>query len=112
MDVAVHVRKDQVPEEVCQLAEAKVHRVVRRAPVLERADVKLGEDPHAPPTTNRICEVTATGHGHTLRARAQAQDFLVAVDITMRKLEHQVERLKGKVLSRTHPRRARVAGRS
>jgi ribosomal subunit interface protein len=111
MDVAVHIRKDQVPEEVRELAEAKVHRVVRRAPVLERADVKLEEDPRAPSATHRICEVTVTGHGHTLRARAQAHDFLVAVDITMKKLEHQVERLKGKVLSRTHPRRARVVAR-
>ena len=108
MDVAVHGRKNQVPEEVKELAQTKVARVVRRAQVLERADVKLGEDPHAPAATFKVCEVTATGHGHTLRARAGSDDFLVAVDIVVKKLEHQVERLKGKLLARSHPRRSRV----
>ncbi len=104
MDVAVHSRKSEVPDEVRDLTQAKVTRVFRRATVIERAEVKLGEDPHAPASSNRVCEVKATGHGHTLRARAAADDFLVAVDIVSRKLERQVERLKGKLIARSHPR--------
>jgi len=112
VDVAVHGRKSQVPDEVRELAQAKVARVVKRAPVLEKADVKLGEDPHAPAATKRVCEVVVTGHGHTLRARAGAHDLLVAVDMVVEKLEHQVERLKGKMLARSHPRRTRAPART
>lgn len=104
MDVAVHIRKSEVPEDVRDLAQAKVTRVIRRLAVIERADVTLGEDPHAPASANRVCEVKATGHGYTLRARAAAHDSLAAVDIVSRKLERQVERLKGKLIGRSHPR--------
>lgn len=109
MDVAVHGRKSEVPDEVRELAQTKVARVVKRAPVLEKAEVKLGEDPHAPSATKRVCEVVVTGHGHTLRARAGAHDLLAAVDMVVEKLEHQVERLKGKLLARSHPRRSKSA---
>jgi len=111
VDVEVHGRKREVPMEVRELAQTKVSKVVRRAPVLEKAEVKLGEDPHAPAATHRVCEVTVTGHGHTLRARAGADDFLAAVDIVVKKLEHQVERLKGKLVARSHPRRSRESPR-
>jgi ribosomal subunit interface protein len=111
VDVAVNGRKKEVPTEVRELASTKVSRVVRRAPVLERAEVKLGEDPKAPAAANRVCEVIVTGHGHTLRARAAADDFVSAVDMVVKKLEHQVERLKGKLISRSHPRRPKVAVR-
>ncbi|MGD0321677.1 MAG: ribosome-associated translation inhibitor RaiA [Acidimicrobiales bacterium] len=108
MDVAVHGRKDLVSEEVRELAQMKVARIVRRAPVLDKAEVKLGQDPRAPAAANRVCEVIVTGHGFTLRARAGAHDFLVAVDVAVEKLEHQVERLKGKLLARSHPRRTKT----
>jgi ribosomal subunit interface protein len=112
VDVAVHGRKRLVPEEVRDIAQVKVTKVVRRAPVLERAEVTLGEDPTAPAAEVRFCEVKATGHGHTLRARAGAPEFLAAVDIAVKKLDHQVEKLKGKVLGRTHPRRKRLPART
>jgi ribosomal subunit interface protein len=100
-----------VPDEVRSLAHAKVARLGRLNPVLERAEVRLTEDPDAPGAKRRMCEVTITGHGHTVRARAAAQDVLVAVDKVVDKLEHQLERLKGKLVGRSHPRRTReVAG--
>jgi len=112
MDVAVHGRKSVVPDDVREVAQAKIAKVIRRAPVLEKADVKLGEDLHAPASANMVCEVTVTGHGHTLRAHAGAHDLLVAVDMVVEKLEHQVERLKGKLLTRSHQRRTKTPARS
>jgi ribosomal subunit interface protein len=105
VDVAVLGRKDTVPEEVRALAQAKVAKLGRLTPVLERAEVRLSEDRDAPGSGRRVCEVTMTGHGHTLRAKAAARDMLVAVDKVVDKLEHQVERLKGKLVGRSHPRR-------
>ena len=105
MDVSVLGRKDMVPDEVRAMAHAKVAKLGRLTPVLEHAEVRLTEDPAAPGTKRTMCEVTITGHGHTVRAHAAAHEVLVAVDKVVAKLEHQVERLKGKLVGRSHPRR-------
>lgn len=105
MDVDVKGRKDTVSDEVRMAAHTKVAKIGRLNPVLERAEVRLTEDRDAPTAGRRVCEVTLRGHGHTLRATATAPDMLVAVDLVVDKLEHQVERLKGKLVARSHPRR-------
>jgi len=112
LDVDIVGRKDDVPDELRVRAKAKVERLGRLAPVLERAEVRLAEDRDAPGAARKLCEVTITGHGHTVRARAVAHDLAEAVDKVVDKLEHQVERLKGKLVARSHPRRAQQpAGR-
>ena len=45
-----------------------------------------------------------TGHGHTIRAKAAGQAPAVAVDLVVDKLEHQVERSKGRIVGRSQPR--------
>ena len=109
MDVAVLGRKDTVPDDVRAMAQAKVAKLGRLNPVLERAEVRLTVNRVAPSAGDRVCEVVVTGHGHTVRATAVGHDLLQAVDSVVAKLEHQVERLKGKRVARTHPRRSRVA---
>jgi ribosome hibernation promoting factor len=108
LNVDVVGRRDDVPDEVRARAKAKVEKLGRLAPVLERAEVRLSEDRDAPVASRKLCEVTMTGHGHTIRARAVAHDLAEAVDKVVDKLEHQVERLKGKLLARSHPRRGRA----
>lgn len=106
MEVDVHGRKS-VPEEVRAQARLKVAKVGRLSPVLQRAEVRLVEDPDAPNGGGHLCEVVAEGHGHVIRARARARDLLVAVDLAVAKLGHQAERLKGKLVGRSHPRRSK-----
>ena len=109
MDVFVLGRKQAVPDEVRSLAQAKVAKLARLTPVLERAEVRITESRDTAGVARQVCEVTMTGHGHTLRARAAAHDAPVAVDLVVDKLEHQVERLKGKLVGRSHPRHPRPA---
>jgi putative sigma-54 modulation protein len=45
------------------------------------------------------------GRGHIVRAKASAADALGAVDRVVDKLEHRMEKLKGKLVGRSHPRR-------
>jgi ribosomal subunit interface protein len=103
VDVAVIGCKEVVPDEVRSVAHAKVARLGRLAPVLEQAEVRLSEA-HDRPDAPYVCEVVLVGHGHRLRARAAAAELVAAVDLVVDKLEHQVERLKGKLLARSHPR--------
>ena len=112
MDVDVRGRKDVVPDDVRAHVHAKVAKLGRLNPVLERAEVRLTEDREAPTAGRRVCEVTITGHGHTLRARAAAPDMLVALDKVLDKLEHQVERLKGKLVDRSHAKRSRTMAKA
>ncbi|MHB8592790.1 MAG: ribosome hibernation-promoting factor, HPF/YfiA family [Acidimicrobiales bacterium] len=112
MDVEIRGRKASVPDEVRAQAQAKVAKLGRLAPVLERAEVRFSEDRDGPSASRHVCEVTMQGHGHVLRARAGAHDLHVAVDLVIDKLEHQVERLKGKLMGRSHPRRTRVLSKA
>lgn len=112
MDVDVFGRKSAVTEQLRDLARAKVAKLGRLAPVLEHAEVRLAEDRDAPTARRHLCEVTLEGHGHVLRARARAGDLQVAVDLVVDKLEHQVERLKGKLVGRSHPRRSKELSRA
>jgi ribosomal subunit interface protein len=105
VDVYVLGRKQTMPDEVRQAVHAKVAKLGRLNPVLEHAEVRVTEDPDAPGPQRTRCEVTITGHGHTVRAHAGASELLPAVDKVVDKLEHQVERLKGKLVGRSHPRR-------
>jgi putative sigma-54 modulation protein len=111
VDIAVLGRKAVVPDGVREHAVSKVAKLGKLAPVLERAEVRLSEDHDAPGGTKKVCEVTMSGHGHTVRARAGAPDLVVAVDMVIAKLEHQVERLKGKLIGRSHPHHAKVVTR-
>jgi ribosomal subunit interface protein len=112
VDVAVLGRKETAPEEVRALARAKVAKLGRLTPVLERAEVRLSEDREVPGSGRKVCEVTITGHGHTLRAKAAARDVPLAVDKVVSKLEHQVERLKGKLVGRSKPRHSRTLSKA
>ena len=109
MDVFVLGRKQSVPDEVRTLAQAKLAKLARLAPVLERAEVRITEGRDTAGVARQVCEVTMTGHGHTVRAKAAAHDAPVAVDLVVDKLEYQVERLKGKLVGRSHPRHPRPA---
>jgi ribosomal subunit interface protein len=112
VDVAVLGRKETAPEEIRALARAKVAKLGRLTPVLERAEVRLSVDRDAPGSGRKVCEVTITGHGHILRAKAAAAEVPVAVDRVVDKLEHQVERLKGKLVGRSHPKRSHTLSRA
>ena len=47
-----------------------------------------------------VCEVVTQAHGHLLRAKSAATDPFGALDRVVDKLEHRIEKLKGRVLNR------------
>ena len=105
MDVVIAQGRKIVSDEVRALTEEKVGRLGHRCPGLERAEVHFSEE-HNPRIADReCCEVIIDGHGRTIRARAAAPAPLVAVDLVVEKLEHQLEKTKGRLVARTHPRR-------
>ena len=105
MDVVIANGRKIVSNQVRALTDEKVGRLGRLCPGLERAEVHFSEE-HNPRISDReCCEVIITGHGRTIRAHAAAPEPLVAVDLVVEKLEHQLEKTKGRLVARTHPRR-------
>ncbi len=110
MDIAIRSRKLRISKAMRATIEDKVGRLSRFLDGMERAEVWFAEERNPRIADKEICEVTMHGHGHIVRAKAAAADPLAAVDRVIDKLEHRMEKLKGKLVGRSHPRRHSVNG--
>lgn len=105
MQIAIRHGKVDVSPTLRATVEEKVGRVSRFYEGMERAEVRFLEEANPRIADREVCEVTMHGHGHVVRARAAATDPFAAVDRVVDKLEHQMTKLKGKLIGRSHPRR-------
>lgn len=108
MDVVIAQGRNIVSDGVRMLIEEKVGRLGHRCPGLERAEIQFSEERNPRIADRECCEVTIEGHGQVVRARASAASTLAAVDLVVEKLEHQLEKAKGRLVARTNPRRRPV----
>ncbi|MDQ3679298.1 MAG: ribosome-associated translation inhibitor RaiA [Actinomycetota bacterium] len=105
LEITIGGRKVEISKSVRSAVEEKVGRLGRFLDGMERADVVFTEERNPRISEKEVCEVTLHGHGHVVRASAAAPDALVAVDLVVDKLTHRLRKLKGKLVSRSHPRR-------
>jgi ribosomal subunit interface protein len=91
------------------LTREKIEHLGRLCPALDRAEVSFSEERNPRISDRQRCEVVMSGHGQTVRARASARGPLIAVDLVVEKLEHQLEKHKGRLVGRSQPRH-RTAG--
>jgi len=104
MEVTVTGRGVEVAEEVGLAAREKVGKLSRFLDDWETADVHFSEQRNPRIAEREVCEVTLHGHGHVVRAKASSPDAMASLDRVIDKLEHQVVKLKGRLMARTHPR--------
>lgn len=106
MEVTIRGRGcEQLTPSLKAIVEEKVSRVGRFLEGMERAEVRFVEERNPRIAEKELCEVTMHGHGHIVRAKAHAADAQQALDRVVDKLEHRLEKLKGRLLLRSHPRR-------
>lgn len=105
MDITIRARNRELSEVQRLAIEAKVNRLGRFLDGIERAEVLLSEERNPRILDSHLCEATVVAKSHVLRAKATAPDALGAVDQAMEKLEHRMVKLKGRLVSRSHPRR-------
>lgn len=105
MQIAMRSRHLEVPAHVREHTIERLGRLERFLEGMETAEVRFTEERNPRIADREICEVTLHGHGHVVRAKASATDVLAAVDRAAGKLEHSLEKLKGKLVGRSHPRR-------
>ncbi len=105
MDVSIRGRNVDVSDGLRAATQEKLSHLSRFLDDMDHVDVLYSEERNPRIADRDCCEVTFVSHGHTLRAKATAGDPHGALDGVVAKLEHQIEKLKGKLIGRSHPRR-------
>ena len=105
MEVTIRGRNVEVPQAVKRAAVDKLSKLGRFVEGMDHAEVHFMEEKNPRISEKEVCELVLAGHGHIVRAKAASSDAFTALDQAVAKLEHQLAKLKGKLLSRSHPRR-------
>jgi len=100
MEITVSSRHTEVSEPLRQSTIEKIGRLSRFLEDMDRAEVHFSEHRNSRNPDKEVCEVTLHGHGHHVRCKVAAPDGFAAVDLAVAKLEHQLHKLKTKVLRR------------
>ena len=104
MEVTIRGRNVEVTERLRTAAEEKIGRLSRHHDGWEHAEVHFFEERNPRISAKEVCEATLRGHGRIIRAKAASADSLTSLDKVVDKLEHQIDKLKSRLMSRTHPK--------
>ena len=110
MEITVSSRHTEVSERLRESTVDKIGKLGRFLEGMDRAEVHFSEEHTRRATDKEVCEVTLVGHGHRVRCKVAAPDGFAALDLAVEKLEHQLHKLKTKLLKRTHSNGKRVNG--
>jgi putative sigma-54 modulation protein len=105
MEVIVRGRNVEITDRLRAAATEKVSRLARHHEGWEQAEVHFFEERNPRISAKEVCEATLRGRGRIIRAKAASADSLASLDRVVDKLEHQIEKLKSRLMSRTHPKR-------
>ena len=110
MEITVSSRHTEVSELLRESTVDKIGRLGRFLEGMDRAEVHFSEEHTRRSADKEVCEVTLVGHGHHVRCKVSAPDGFAAVDLAVEKLEHQLHKLKTKLLKRNHTNGRKVNG--
>ena len=102
MEITVSSRHTEVSEMLRESTMEKIGRLGRFLEGMDRAEVHFSEEHTRRSADKEVCEVTLVGHGHHVRCKVSAPDGFAAVDLAVEKLEHQLHKLKTKLVKRNH----------
>jgi putative sigma-54 modulation protein len=102
MEITVSARHTEVSAALREAVEEKIGRLTRFLEGMDRAEVHFTEERNPRIAAKEVCEVTLEGHGHHVRCKVAAADGFAAIDAAVDKLEHQLHKLKTKVVGRRH----------
>lgn len=100
-------RNTDVSDALRAMVADKIGRLNRFVEGMDRAEVHFWKEGKS---RQEFLEVTLEGHGHHVRCKVSAADGFVCVDKAVDKLEHQLHKLKTKLLKRTHSNGKRANG--
>ena len=109
MDIAIRSRNLELTDSLRRTVEDRVIRLTRHFADLDRAEVCLREERNPRITERDVCELTVSGPGLKLRAKAAAADAISALEAVVIKIERRMAKMKGNIFARTRPR-SRILG--
>jgi putative sigma-54 modulation protein len=104
VQVVIRSRNIEVNERLRQVSTEKITRLVKYLEGMDHAEISFFEERNPRIAKSEVCEVTLSGHGHHVRAKATAVDAFAAVDLVVDKLIHQLTKLKDKLMTKHHQR--------
>jgi ribosome hibernation promoting factor len=110
VEITVSSRHTEVSELLRASTVDKISKLGRFLEGMDRAEVHFSEHQHRRMADKEVCEVMLVGHGHHVRCKVSAPDGFAAVDKAVEKLEHQLHKLKTKLLRRSHQHSRRANG--
>jgi putative sigma-54 modulation protein len=102
LEITVSARNIDVSESLRQSVVEKIGRLSRFLEGMDHAEVHFFEERNPRIADREVCEVVLVGHGHHVRCKVAAPDGFAAIDKAVGKLEHQLHKLKTKLLRRQH----------
>jgi putative sigma-54 modulation protein len=105
MDIEVRGKNRPVSSRLDAVAREKVARIAKFTHDAGRVEVDFAEQQHRRPAESQLCEITVHLKKHFVKAHACAPEPEAALDLAVDKIGQQVSRIKGKRVSRSHPRR-------
>ena len=112
MEIVVRGKNIKVATGVQEITREKLGKITRFGLDVSRIEVDFAEIRNARVHDNQQCEVTAHLKKHIVKAHAASTDQVAALDIVIDKVEHQVARLKDRLVDRKHrPRRKALTAR-
>ncbi len=103
MQVSIRTKGCELSEENRKLVIDRTERLGKFLDGLDRAEVAFVSETNPSIAEKQLCEATLFGHGHVIRAKAASTEAIAAFDKVYERLEHRLEKLKGKLVMRTHP---------
>ena len=104
MQIVIRSRNVELTDRLRSVATEKISRVTKYLDGMDHAEITFFEERNKRISQHEVCEVTLSGHGHHVRAKASAADSFAAVDLVVDKLGHQLAKLKDKLVTKHHQR--------
>ncbi|NNN19659.1 MAG: ribosome-associated translation inhibitor RaiA [Acidimicrobiaceae bacterium] len=112
MQIAFRSRNVSIGSGQRERMEERLSHLAKFLDGIEKAEISLYEEKNPRIAEREVCEVSMYGHGHVVRAKGSGFEVMEAFDRVVDKLEHRLEKLKGKLLCRTHPHHRTESGKA
>ncbi|MGA7193031.1 MAG: ribosome-associated translation inhibitor RaiA [Anaerolineales bacterium] len=97
IQVDVQTRNIRMTDQIKDHVEKKAGKLDHYLPAIEEAHVELTYHKSARSAADRnVAQITVRGKGLLLRTEERADETLIAFDSAIEKLQHQIDRYKGK----------------
>ncbi len=101
MNLTVKGRNLVLTDAIGAYAEEKIGRLGKYLAAGSRCEVEMWTEKNPSIAANQVVEVTIFTKGPVIRAREASPDIYASIDLVFEKLERQVKKYRGKLVS--HP---------